>query len=78
MKSPRCGSQTIPRPSGFREKQGTSFFVAFAGLVDSLMVSRMGVYAVALIGRNEEQRKRRESVKQMKEIDCACHATLVF
>lgn len=27
-----------------------SFFVAFAGLVDSLMVSRMGSYAVAAVG----------------------------
>ncbi|MBR6325843.1 MAG: MATE family efflux transporter [Lachnospiraceae bacterium] len=27
-----------------------SFFVAFAGLVDSLMVSRMGAYAVAAVG----------------------------
>ena len=27
-----------------------SFFVAFAGLVDSLMVSRLGSYAVAAVG----------------------------
>ena len=28
-----------------------SFFVAFVGIVDSMMVSRIGTYAVAEIGR---------------------------
>ena len=47
-----------------------SFFTAFAGLVDSLMVSSLGSYAVAAVGLTGIESHRRRAEKCVVGRDC--------
>ena len=43
-----------------------SFFVAFAGLIDSLMVSSLGSYAVAAVGLTTQPEVKRSRTLRMR------------
>ena len=56
-----------------------SFFVAFAGLIDSLMVSSLGSYAVAAVGLTTQpkgEKKRWRVNGNAAELKEKIHATL--